>query len=126
MLREGQVPFLVGGSYALKAYTGDGRQTKDLDIFVRPRDCGRTMKILSASGFVTELVFPHWLAKAFCSENFIDIIFSSGNGVCEVDDTWFVNAVEAEVLGVPVKLCPPEEMIWQQAFIMERERYDLS
>ena len=29
-----------------------------------------------------------------------------------------------EVLGVPAKLCPAEEMIWQKAFIMERERYD--
>jgi hypothetical protein len=28
------------------------------------------------------------------------------------------------VLGVPVRLCPPEEMIWSKAFIMERERYD--
>jgi hypothetical protein len=28
------------------------------------------------------------------------------------------------VLGVPVKLCPAEEMIWSKSFIMERERYD--
>jgi hypothetical protein len=28
------------------------------------------------------------------------------------------------VLGVPVRLCPPEEIIWSKAFIMERERYD--
>jgi hypothetical protein len=27
-------------------------------------------------------------------------------------------------LGRPVKLSPPEEMIWSKAFIMERERYD--
>ena len=28
------------------------------------------------------------------------------------------------MLGVPVLLCPAEEMIWSKAFIMERERYD--
>jgi hypothetical protein len=28
------------------------------------------------------------------------------------------------VVGVPVRLCPAEEMIWQKAFIMERERFD--
>ncbi len=41
-----------------------------------------------------------------------------------MDDDWFAHAVDEEVLGVPVKLCPPEEMIWSKAFIMERERYD--
>src|SRR5437899_2577696 len=32
--------------------------------------------------------------------------------------------VADEVLGVPVRLCPAEEIIWSKAFIMERERYD--
>ena len=52
------------------------------------------------------------------------MIFSSGNGVCKVDASWFRHALPAEVLGVPVKLCPVEEIIWQQSFVMERERYD--
>lgn len=34
------------------------------------------------------------------------------------------HAVEAKVLGSSVRLCPPEETIWQKAFIAERERYD--
>ena len=41
-----------------------------------------------------------------------------------VDDLWFTHAAPGRVLGVPVLLCPPEEMIWSKAFIMERERYD--
>src|SRR6266545_2552610 len=41
-----------------------------------------------------------------------------------VDGAWFTHAVPATVLGVPVRLCPPEEMIWSKAFVMERERYD--
>jgi hypothetical protein len=32
--------------------------------------------------------------------------------------------VPGQVFGFPVKFCPPEEMIWTKAFIMERERYD--
>jgi len=32
--------------------------------------------------------------------------------------------VPDHVLGVPVQLCPAEEMIWSKAFVMERERYD--
>jgi hypothetical protein len=41
-----------------------------------------------------------------------------------VDDLWFAHATPGDVLGIPVRLCPPEEMIWSKAFIMERERYD--
>ena len=52
------------------------------------------------------------------------MIFCSGNGVAVVDDEWYAHAVDEEVLGVPVKLCPAEEMIWSKSMIMERERYD--
>jgi hypothetical protein len=54
----------------------------------------------------------------------VDLIFSSGNGMARVDDGWFENATGGEVLGVPVRLCAVEEMIWSKAFIMERERFD--
>ncbi|HEV3143916.1 MAG TPA: nucleotidyltransferase family protein [Gemmataceae bacterium] len=123
-LRDAKVPFLVCGSHALEAYTGIGRLVKDLDVFVRKVDCDRALQALQDAGYRTELVFPHWLAKAYNGKIFLDVIFSSGNGQCPVDDTWFAPAPDAEVFGTPVKLCPPEEMIWQQAFVMERERYD--
>ena len=123
-LQDSQVGFLVCGSHALEVYTGIGPSNKDLDVFVRRADCKRALISLQAAGYRTELVFPHWLAKAYDGQLFLDVIFSSGNGQCPVDDSWFPSARETEFLGVPVKLCPPEEMIWQQAFVMERERYD--
>ncbi len=123
-LRRAEVEFLIGGAHALAPYTGVLRDTKDLDVFLRQRDCERALAALDAAGFVTELTFPHWLAKAYMGERFIDLIFSSGNAVAVVDDLWFTYAVPGRVLGVPVRLCPPEEMIWSKAFIMERERYD--
>jgi hypothetical protein len=82
------------------------------------------LAIFSASGYRTEVTDPRWLAKAFSGEDFIDVIFSSGNAIAEVDDAWFEYAIEAKVLGLSVQLCPPEETIWSKAFVMERERYD--
>jgi hypothetical protein len=82
------------------------------------------MKVLSQAGFHTELTFPHWLGKASCGDGYIDVIFNSGNGVVQVDEGWFAHACAAEVLGIAVRLCPVEEMIWSKAYIMERERYD--
>ena len=123
-LQQAQLPFLVGGAYALACHTGIVRHTKDFDIFVRPRDCEDVLQVLSAAGYRTEITDPCWLGKAYSGEDFIDVIFSSGNAVAEVDDAWFDHAIEAKVFGLPVQLCPPEETIWSKAFVMERERYD--
>jgi hypothetical protein len=123
-LLAARTPFLVGGAYALERYTGIARHTKDFDIFVREPDVDAVLEVLRGIGCRTEIRFPHWLAKAWYGEDFIDVIFSSGNGVAVVDDEWFAHAVSAEVLGVPVQIIPAEEMIWSKGFIMERERYD--
>ena len=123
-LAESGVPFLVGGAYAFARYTGIERHTKDFDIFVRERDRDRVLETLAGHGCETDLSFPHWLAKARCGEDFIDVIFSSGNGVAVVDDEWFAHAVDGEVFDLPVKLVPAEEKIFSKAFIQERERYD--
>jgi hypothetical protein len=123
-IQKSQVPFLVGGAYALARHTGIVRHTKDVDIFTRPEDCERVLRVLSAAGYRTELTDPRWIAKAYSGEDFIDVIFNSGNGIAEVDDAWFEHASEAKVFGLPVQLCPAEETIWSKAFIMERERFD--
>jgi hypothetical protein len=125
--QEGGIDFLVGGAYAYVHYTGIGRETKDLDLFIRRRDWDAVSSALAKDGVITELTFPHWLGKAFGGrqrEFFVDLIFSGGNGIAEVDDEWFAHAQWDESLGFPVRLMPVEEMIWSKAFLMERERFD--
>jgi hypothetical protein len=124
VLNEANVPFLVGGAYALAKHAGIERHTKDLDIFVRASDRDPILSALDAAGYRTEISFPHWLAKAYGEDAFIDVIYSSGNGVVKVDDEWFSHASGGEILGVPVQLCPPEEMIWSKGYVQERERFD--
>jgi hypothetical protein len=124
LLREAKVPYLVGGAYAFARYTHIVRHTKDFDVFVHPRDARRALDAFARAGYTVDLKFPHWLGKAFQGDDFVDVIYSSGNGIARVDDRWFQHAVEDEVLGIPVQLIPAEEMIWSKAFIMERERYD--
>jgi len=123
-LRRAGLPFLVGGAYAMERYTGIARWTKDLDLFILPRDVPAVLAALASAGFRTELTFPHWLAKAHARRDFIDLIFGSGNGACEVDEGWMAHGVPGQILGVPVLLCPREETIWSKAFVAERERYD--
>ncbi len=124
VLQAAAVPFLVGGAYAMRAHTDVRRDTKDFDVFLRPQDIERAMEAFRAAGYPVEMTFSHWLAKVHEEPYFIDLIFRSGNGICEVDDEWFKFAREADVLGLTLPVCPPEEIIWQKAYIMERERFD--
>lgn len=123
-LNQASIPHLVGGAYALSHYTGINRLTHDFDLFIDRMDYERIAETLSDIGCVTELTFPHWLAKTHFNGDFIDLIFGSGNGVAEVDRIWFEHAVPAELFGVPTMICPVEETIWSKAYIMERERFD--
>ncbi len=123
-MAEAHLPYLVGGTHSLSHYTGIMRSSKDFDVFVRRDDFDSVMGVLAAAGFVTELTHPHWLGKARGKDGFVDVIFSSGNGVSTVDDAWFEYAAEGTAFGIPVKLSPAEEIIWSKAFIMERERFD--
>jgi len=118
-LHAADVPFLIGGAYVVEVYAGVSRSTKDFDLYVRPKHVKAALPALARAGYETELTFPHWLAKAKYGEDIVDLIFRAGNGLCEVDDSWFERARDDELLGVPVKLCAPEEMIWMKAYIME-------
>ena len=124
VLNEAGVPYLVGGAYALAKHAGIERHTKDLDIFVRRGDRDAILRALDMAGYRTEVSFPHWLAKAYGDDGFIDVIYSSGNGVVKVDEEWFSHASDGEILGIPVRLCPAEEMIWSKGYVQERERFD--
>ena len=104
------IEFLVGGGYAFGHYTGLQRDTKDFDLMVRPSAVAAVIGICQTARYA----FSHWLAKVCGPEGLIDIIFRASNGLCEVDDEWFAAAPRVEILEIPVRLVPPEEMIWQK------------
>lgn len=118
------VPFLVAGAYAFHAYTGIFRDTKDLDVMLIERDVPAALRALEGVGFRTELLDARWIAKAYLGESFVDLIFSSSNGLAVVDERWFEHAREAVILGHRCAVAPVEEIIFTKAFIEERERYD--
>jgi hypothetical protein len=124
LMRDAGLRFLVGGAYAFAKYTGIERHTKDFDVFICRDDFPKARKLFESAGYECELTFPHWVGKVFKGDDFIDLIFSAGNGVAAVDALWFDFAVNDVVFGVDVKLIPAEEMIWSKGLIMERERFD--
>ncbi|HSV34025.1 MAG TPA: nucleotidyltransferase [Ramlibacter sp.] len=124
VLVDAGVPFAVGGAFAHACFTGIRRSTKDLDLFIRREDYDRVAGLMQAEGWRAEFTYPHWLAKVYAGEDFIDLIFNSGNGLTPVDAQWFSGNAQADVLGVAVRIVKLEHALQSKAFIMERERYD--
>lgn len=123
-LRAARVRFLVGGAFALKEYAGISRNTKDLDLVIKPESFPAVERALVAAGYDVELTFTHWLGKVRHDHHFVDVMFNSGNGLTEIDDGWFEHARPTRLFGHEVELVPPEELLFSKCFVMERERYD--
>src|SRR5436190_16461720 len=108
VLRNAEIEFLVGGAFAMRAYTDIFRDTKDFDLMLRPCDVTKALEALRVAGYRADYAYSHWLAKVHRGEFFIDLIYRAGNGLCEVDDIWFEKAQEVDLIGVPVRVCPVE------------------
>jgi hypothetical protein len=120
------IPYVVAGAYAIYEHTGIYRKTKDLDLFFEPSSVVPAARALRDAGFVTRLEDAHWLAKATVGEHFVDLIFGMGNGVARIDEGWIRHSRPGILAATPVRIAPPEELIWHRLFIGERHRHDMS
>ncbi|MDF1631337.1 nucleotidyltransferase [Mycoplana sp. MJR14] len=123
-LVESKIPFLVAGTFAVSAYTGISRPTKDLDIFCKAGDSARILAYFRDHGYVIEVEDDRWLGKVFRGKYFFDVIFASSNGAIPIGDAWFDHANSFEIKGQKVAVISPTELIWSKAFIQLRSRYD--
>jgi hypothetical protein len=119
-----KLPFLLAGTYAVSAYTGISRKTKDLDIFCKAGDFTRILAHFQSLGNAVEIEDERWLGKVFKGPHFFDVIFASSNSTMPVGDEWFTNARQTEVFGQTVRILGPTELIWSKCFIQLRHRYD--
>jgi len=125
-LNDAGVPYVVAGAYAIYEHTGIYRQTKDLDLFCEPQAVVSAMEALKQAGFRTRLEQGHWLAKALDDPYFVDVIYGMGNGLALIDADWYAHSKPAILAATPVRVAPPEELIWHRLFINERHRHDMA
>ena len=125
-LNQADIPYVVAGAYAIYEHTGIYRETKDLDIFLRPQYIIPAARVLSDAGFKTRLEQPHWLAKAKMDPFFVDLIYGMGNGLALIDPDWHTHGSTAILAATPVRVAPAEELIWHRLFISQRHRHDMA
>lgn len=124
LLNDTGVPYVVSGAFALKEHTGICRNTKDLDLFLVPEAVPQALAELQKAGFEVEIKDPVWLAKAHRDDFFVDLITGMSNGVIAVDDSWIEGGTPSEILGIPVRVLGPEELLLSKLFVVFRERFD--
>lgn len=125
-LNSAGVPYVVAGMYAVFEHTGIYRKSKDLDVFVEPIHVIDAMRTLKEAGFRACLTQGHWLAKALDGDHFVDVIFGMGNGLALIDQDWYRHSRPAILAATPVRIAPPEELLWHRLFINERHRHDMA
>jgi hypothetical protein len=124
LFEKERLPYAVSGAFALRHYTGICRFTKDLDLFLSPRDTSDALECLQKRGFKCEIRDPVWLAKAHRDGFFVDLITGMSNGVIVVDASWIERARPATVIGIETKVLAPEELLASKLFVTRRERFD--
>jgi hypothetical protein len=127
-LNSEKVDFLLGGAYGLALYTGRLRDTKDADFFILPEHAPRAAAALARAGFqdyyTTCAYDRRWIYRSTMDNFIVDLIFRMANRRSDIDDIWFQRAQEVTIHGDRLKVIPPEEMLWQKAYVLQRDRCD--
>ena len=123
------MPFLIGGGFALATYTGRWRDTKDIDLYVHPRDRKKTIAALTRAGFAdyyeTRPYDRKWIYRSTKDDFIVDIIWAMANQRAQVDDMWFERAGSIVIRQEQLKILPVEEFMWCKAgYIMQRDHCD--
>lgn len=127
-IQQAGVASLIGGAMALATYTRHWRNTKDIDVIVRPRERQAAVAAIRAAGF--EDYFPHepydrsWIFRGFKNEVIFDVIWELPNHRVVIDDAWFERAWPVQLRGAVHAAVPPEELIRVKLYVMQRERCD--
>jgi hypothetical protein len=126
--RRRGIRFALGGAFALGIYTGRWRNTKDLDLYVLPENRHAMIAALDAAGLEDYYdVLPYdrsWIYRGHRGEIIVDAIWAMANQRAQVDMSWFERARQSALRGEALDVIPPEELLWQKLYIIQRERCD--
>jgi predicted nucleotidyltransferase len=123
VLREADVPFVLGGGLACWA-RGAPRTEHDVDFLVKPDDAERAQQALATAGLRTETPPEGWLLKAYDGDVLIDLIYEPQGG--PIDDELFERADDLEVYATRLKVAALEDVLVQKLLALSEQQPDYS
>lgn len=125
---EASVPYLLGGALALATYTGHWRNTKDVDVILRPDHRAAAISALQRAGFSDyhehETYDRSWIFRGFHRGMIFDVIWEMPNHRFAVDAAWFERATSILLRNQRYAVAPVEELARMKLYVMQRERCD--
>jgi hypothetical protein len=125
--RTSGLQFAVGGGFATMTYTGQWRDTKDIDLFILERDKDEMIRILADSGLADyydqQAYERHWIYRSYKDDVIVDVIWAMANRRAVVDEAW-LHGPEVEADGERFRLVPAEETLWSKLYVFQRDRCD--
>jgi hypothetical protein len=125
---EQGIPCAIGGGLAFSYYSCRRRNTKDVDLLIRPQDREAILASLAKHGF--EDLFPQesydrsWIYRGVRDGVICDVIWTLPNHRFEVDDDWFLRSKKTVIHDQEVKLITMEDLIRVKLFVLQRKRSD--
>jgi Nucleotidyl transferase of unknown function (DUF2204) len=107
LLRDAEVPFLLGGGLAVWA-RGGPETAHDIDLMLRKPDAEHGRRVLAAAGLRTEEPPEGWLYKAFDGRVLVDLIFEPSGQ--PIEDAVFERAEELNVNAVSLHVMSLEDV----------------
>jgi nucleotidyltransferase DUF2204 len=122
LLRESNVPFMLGGSLACWA-RGGPRSQNDLDVMLPRADAGRALEVLRGAGMRTEDPPEEWLVKAWDGEVMIDVIFEA-LGIGEITSQTIEQAERIPVLAISMAVMRTEDVLVGKLLAITEQQLD--
>jgi hypothetical protein len=125
---QGQgIGFAIGGGLALGVYTGTWRDTKDIDLYVRPKDRDLLVQIAVDAGlrdyYECQPYDRKWIHRSYGYDTIVDVIWSMANQRAVVEQDW-LSGPKATIDGLEVQFLPPEYLLWSKLYVLQRDRCD--
>lgn len=125
--RKRDLRFAVGGGLAAMTYAGQWRDTKDIDLYVRPQDREAMIGVVTDLGLAdyydVQEYDRKWIYRSYRDDTIVDIMWAMANQRAQVDERW-LEGPEVEAGGERFRLLAPEEEIWSKLYVLQRERCD--
>ena len=121
LLRDAEVPFLLGGGLAVWA-RGGPETVHDIDLMLRQSDAERGLQVLAAAGLRTEEPPEGWLYKAFDGDVLVDLIFEPSGQ--PIEDGAFERGEELNVHAVPLQVMSLEDVFVTKLIALREHELD--
>jgi hypothetical protein len=127
-LEDKRIPFAVGGGLAFSAFARRWRNTKDMDIYVLPRDQGAVIAALLSAGFedyASQSPYDRsWSFRAYRGGSILDALWGMPSHLFWVEPEWLTRGPTLQVQGMRLRLLPLEELLRVKLYVLQRERCD--